>query len=71
MALTSGTRLGPYEIQSPLGAGKPLFPLAVRGLSREYDVSHDGQRFLIITDNQGSSQSLTLVQNWLAEVKKK
>ena len=54
-----------------VGASKPLFQIGMRGLAREYDVSHDGQRFLMITDNQGSSQSLTVVQNWLAEVKKR
>ena len=33
MALTSGTRLGPYEIQSPLGAGGmgEVYPRAIRG----------------------------------------
>jgi Tol biopolymer transport system component len=54
-----------------VGGSKPLFPIKMRGLSREYDVSRDGQRFLIIRDNEGSSQSLTVVQNWLSEVKKK
>ena len=54
-----------------VGASKPLFKIAMRGLAREYDVSRDGQRFLMITENQGSSQSLIVVQNWLAETRKK
>jgi serine/threonine protein kinase/roadblock/LC7 domain-containing protein len=54
-----------------VGGNKQLFPIKMRGLSNEYDVSHDGQRFLMISDTVGSSQSLTVVQNWLAEVKKK
>ncbi len=54
-----------------VGGNQQLFPIKMRGLSNEYDVSHDGQRFLMISDTVGSSQSLTVVQNWLAEVKKK
>jgi hypothetical protein len=37
MALTSGTRLGPYEIVSPLGAGGP--PALVRLHSSSGEVS--------------------------------
>lgn len=54
-----------------VGASKPLFQVGMRVRSREYDVSRDGQRFLMITENQGASQSLMVVQNWLAELKKK
>jgi len=54
-----------------VGGSQQLFPIKMRGLSREYDVSRDGQRFLVITDTEGSSQSLIVVQNWQAEVNKK
>jgi len=54
-----------------VGNNKPLFRLPVRGLSREYAPSRDGQRFIVIAASEGASQSLTLVQNWLAELKKK
>ena len=33
--------------------------------------THDGQRFIAVTPSEGSSQSLTLVQNWPAELKNK
>jgi eukaryotic-like serine/threonine-protein kinase len=54
-----------------VGGSKLLFRFPVRGVSREYAVSKDGQRFLTIAPNQGASQSLTLVQNWPAELKTK
>src|SRR5579862_8426240 len=54
-----------------VGGTKPLFHLVARGLSREYAPTHDGQRFIAIAPNEAASQSLTLVQNWTAELKKK
>jgi serine/threonine protein kinase len=48
-----------------------LFPLPLRDLYHEYSPSRDGQRFVAITSSEGSSQSLTLVQNWPAQLKKK
>jgi Tol biopolymer transport system component len=54
-----------------VGKNTPLFRLPVRGLGREYAPTRDGQRFIAITPSEGSSQSLTLVQNWPAELKKK
>ena len=55
-----------------VGSSKLLFRLPLRGImSREYAPSHDGQRFLAVTPSEGSSQSLTLVQNWPAELKNK
>jgi Tol biopolymer transport system component len=53
-----------------IGATKQLFRLPLRGLSREYAASRDGQRIIAITPSEGTSQSLTLVQNWMAEIKK-
>ena len=54
-----------------VGNSKLLFRLPVRGLSREYAPTRDGQRFIAIAASEGSSQVLTLVQNWTAELKKK
>ncbi|MGB9236223.1 MAG: protein kinase [Terriglobales bacterium] len=54
-----------------VGSGKQLFPVALKGLSREYSVTRDGQRFIAIVPSSGTSQPLTLVQNWTAELKKK
>ena len=50
---------------------KKLFPLPLRDLNLEYAPSRDGQRFVAITASEGSSQLLTLVQNWPEELKKK
>lgn len=56
MTLTSGTKLGPYEIQSPLGAGGmgEVYRARDTRLDRtvatdtfSYDVSGDGSRFLV------------------------
>ena len=55
-----------------VGSSKQLFRLPLRGIiAREYSPTHDGQRFIAISPSEGSSQSLTLVQNWQAELKKK
>jgi Tol biopolymer transport system component/predicted Ser/Thr protein kinase len=54
-----------------VGGTKPLFRLNLETLSRAYQPTRDGQRFVVISRNGGSSQPLTLVQNWTAELKKK
>ena len=54
-----------------VGKSTPLFRLPVRGLSREFAPTHDGQRFITIAPTAGTSQTLTLVQNWIAELKRK
>jgi eukaryotic-like serine/threonine-protein kinase len=54
-----------------VGDSKQLFPVPLHGLAREYAASRDGQRFIAITPSAGGSQSLNLVQNWPAELKKK
>ena len=47
------------------------------GTHRTYDVSRDGQRFLMIKENAGSSEgnappaSMVVVQNWFEELKAK
>jgi serine/threonine protein kinase len=54
-----------------VGSSKLLFRLPLRGIiGREYAPTRDGQRFIAVTPSEGSSQSLTLVQNWPAELKK-
>ena len=55
-----------------VGNSKLLFRLPLRGMiAREYSPSGDGQRFIAVSPSEGGSQSLTLVQNWQAELKKK
>lgn len=57
MALSSGTRVGPYEIVSALGS--------------PYDATADGKRFLVsTTSEQAASEPLTLVINWTAQLKR-
>ena len=55
-----------------VGAVKPLFEThAVTGLRYPYDVSADGQRFLISTlSGQTTSAPITIVLNWTAGLKK-
>jgi len=54
-----------------VGGSKPLFHPGLTGLSMEYSPTRDGQRFLAITMGEGSSQSLTLVQNWESELNRR
>ena len=55
-----------------VGNTKLLFRVPLRGtIAREYAPSRDGQRFIAIMPSEGSSQTLTLVQNWTEELKKK
>jgi len=53
-----------------VGNTRLLFRMPVKGLGREYAPTRDGQRFIAITPSEGNSQSLTLVQNWPAELKR-
>lgn len=59
-------------------AGNPtkLFERKFSGLGRTYDVSRDGQRFLMIKDNTSGDQastpaSMVVVLNWFEELKAK
>jgi eukaryotic-like serine/threonine-protein kinase len=54
-----------------VGKSTRLFQLPIRNLSREYSPARDGQRFLVIAPTESVSQSLTLVQNWEAELRKR
>jgi len=54
-----------------VGAVKPLFQTRVAGQRYEYDVSSDGQRFLINTfPEQVASAPITVVVNWTAGLRK-
>jgi Tol biopolymer transport system component/tRNA A-37 threonylcarbamoyl transferase component Bud32 len=59
--------------QFQVGAVRPLFkvamPLSPFG-SPTYDVTPDGQRFIVNTANSTGDQPLTVVTNWTARVKK-
>jgi len=54
-----------------VGKSTSLFRLPLSSAAREFAPTRDGQRFIVIAPTQGASQNLTLVQNWMAELKKK
>ena len=54
-----------------VGAARPLFPTRARILGYAYDVSPDGQRFLINRyGEETTSVPITVVVNWTAGLKK-
>jgi serine/threonine protein kinase len=54
-----------------IGAARPLFEIRPGGPGNVYDVSADGQRFLVnMAVEQQITTPLTLVLNWTAELKK-
>jgi Tol biopolymer transport system component len=54
-----------------VGSVKPLFGTRLSGVGYVYDVSADGQRFLVITSpTQTASSPITVVLNWTAGLKK-
>jgi serine/threonine protein kinase len=52
------------------GEVRPLFGALSIGVGYQFDVSLDGQRILAITPRENASESLTIVQNWPAGLKK-
>ena len=55
------------------GAVRPLFGPVIAGstVGYQYDVSADGQRFLVVVPSEASAaKPLTLVQNWTVGLKK-
>ena len=76
MALSAGTRFGPYEIQSAArGAGGmgEVYKARDARLDRtsRYDVTAYGQRFLISVPAPATNASpITVVLNWSAGLEK-
>jgi hypothetical protein len=65
VSLRAGARLGPYEIQSPIGAG---------GMGEVYRMEYlpadDGKRFLMKIPVRGTGPpSITVVLNWPVQLR--
>jgi eukaryotic-like serine/threonine-protein kinase len=56
-----------------VGAAHTLFrlsyPVGTVGLSSPYDVTADGQRFIVVVTTERAARPITLVTNWTAELK--
>jgi hypothetical protein len=64
MSLAPGTRIGPYGVAGPLGAGG----MGLIGYRQQYDVAPDG-RLLINTERPGDAAPITLIQYWAPPAK--
>jgi eukaryotic-like serine/threonine-protein kinase len=74
--LSSDNKLMATEVKAAgstleLGASRPLFETRTYGVFGRYDVSADGQRFLIAYEAGQPDASITLAVNWPAELEKK
>ena len=79
MSLAPGTRIGPYVIVGPLGAGatfqagvpQPLFETRINGPFARFAVTANGQRFLVPTPvSEAIASPATVVMNWTAGIKR-
>jgi Tol biopolymer transport system component len=61
------TETGSFEI----GAIRPLFQTRQMGMTFRYDVSKDGQRFLVNAGMKEELSPITLVTSWTGELEKK
>lgn len=69
---------GTTRVEWPAGTPAKVFDAGgyTRGYARDYDVSPDGQRFLMIKENVAANQNTTragivVVLNWFEELKAK
>jgi serine/threonine protein kinase len=78
MTVAVGSRLGPYEILAPLGAGGrgEVYRARDTRLARavalnDYDVTAEGQRFLIGTlVGEANRSPVNVILNWAAGLKR-
>jgi hypothetical protein len=55
-----------------MGAARPLFETrAYRSVVGAYDVTADGQRFIIAYEPGQPNTAITLIENWDADLRKK
>jgi hypothetical protein len=53
-----------------VGKVQKLFDGVVMGRGYTYDVSADGQKFLVVDDGVTAARRLTLLQNWTTSLRK-
>ena len=53
-----------------IGVPRPLFNFPAPGILVNYDVTDDGRRFLIVTNEETTPSPITVVLNWAAELKR-
>ena len=75
MPLPIGTKLGTYEVVAPIGAGGmgEVYQAHDSKLPN-YDVSADGQRFLMVKPSeqaQAAPTQISVVLNWFEELKRR
>ena len=59
------------QTEPGLSAGRPRLLFEAPELSREYDLSPDGRKFVMIRDEEASTQpQYRIVQNWFEELKR-
>jgi ribosomal protein L11 len=67
------------KLQVPAGKANPSPPigpalgqrgLAIQDYHRSYDVHPDGKRFLMVAAGGGDANSLNVIFNWLASIKR-
>jgi dipeptidyl aminopeptidase/acylaminoacyl peptidase len=68
--MLTAVEVDPQGSEFRVGAAKPLFRLSSPALGMAYDVTPDGQRFLVNYLPEDTATPLTLVVNWPAELKK-
>jgi eukaryotic-like serine/threonine-protein kinase len=66
MAAEVASRNGTLEV----GRVQKLFDGIITNRGYTYDVSADGQKFLVVEDGVSTARPLTLVQNWTASLRK-
>ena len=69
MALDVGSRLGHYDVTALIGEGGmgQVF-LGPGGITGPYDLTPDGQRFVMIKTGDEENLQITVVLNWFEEL---